>query len=461
MATLTPNPGHHRKPSSTLRYVFIFITFIVIITIVTVLLTPLRSTTHTQLHGLGHGPGAGISPDATLARLTAVMAQVEQRVAAGQPVSSQAVEELRAVRAALQRNIEQRDGYVPTILQQQLGLRFSDFDPLPEGESAIGYALQNITIGAPPAAPQFHLMVHAETTQHRQPAMFTNFWRWVNAGRWEADTLFIYSHVLTPDTVLIDFGAWIGPTVLYGAKFAGEVWGLEIDPVAYSEAVRNILANQYNMELPLDRIHMRRLCISDRTETREFGALQSAGDSMSSLLFTDPAQHADNEIAKQHSANFGKTKWIVQCTELDRFVSSEGIWPGTASASAPTPIGRRHWQPSHMFIKMDIEGGEAMVLPAIADWATSPAVQAEILLSVHVQHVRNHKNDGYPVADIERVVAAMKKWPFIYQSHPQQGFQATALNIEELTPHNLCGDCTFLMRFKPISEQMRADAAHL
>jgi hypothetical protein len=57
-------------------------------------------------------------------------------------------------------------------------------------------------------------------------------------------------------------------TVLYGAGFAGEVWGLEADPYAYAEAVRNVLANQHNnnTELWVENVHLRRMCVSNKKE---------------------------------------------------------------------------------------------------------------------------------------------------------------------------------------------------
>ena len=53
------------------------------------------------------------------------------------------------------------------------------------------------------------------------------FWQRVAAGRWEAHTLNILQRFNSPDRTMLDIGAWIGPTTLFGAHFAREVLALE------------------------------------------------------------------------------------------------------------------------------------------------------------------------------------------------------------------------------------------
>jgi hypothetical protein len=45
-----------------------------------------------------------------------------------------------------------------------------------------------------------------------------DWWDSVEGGLWERDTFVVYKTFLNANSSLIDFGAWIGPTVLYGAS---------------------------------------------------------------------------------------------------------------------------------------------------------------------------------------------------------------------------------------------------
>ena len=92
------------------------------------------------------------------------------------------------------------------------------------------------------------------------------------------------------DIILIDFGMWIGPTALFGSRYAKAVYGIEADPVAYAEAARNVAMN--NNDTNAENIHLRHACISDKNEKgRPFHAYKEAGDSMSGLLWRQEEGH--------------------------------------------------------------------------------------------------------------------------------------------------------------------------
>jgi hypothetical protein len=63
------------------------------------------------------------------------------------------------------------------------------------------------------------------------------FWEHITDGTWEMLTLRLIADVLLarPDSVYVDVGAWIGPTVLVGAQFARRTLAFEPDPRAFSE----------------------------------------------------------------------------------------------------------------------------------------------------------------------------------------------------------------------------------
>ena len=81
----------------------------------------------------------------------------------------------------------------------------------------------------------------------------STFWRKAAAGKWEPETFAVLNAHLGPDRDYLDIGAWIGPTVLYGARKARRVVALEPDPVAFRALSWNIELNvcsKYGAEHP-------------------------------------------------------------------------------------------------------------------------------------------------------------------------------------------------------------------
>ena len=169
------------------------------------------------------------------------------------------------------------------------------------------------------------------------------FWNRVEGGEWEPLTFAVFDRFLDPEHSYIDVGAWIGPTVLYGAHLARHCYALEPDPVAFSRLKENVLLNA-----PLQRrITLSPQCLSTTCDPVRLGNKTShaGGDSMSSLLFAGAA-----------------VTWEAAGVTLERFLVDHRI--GDCS-----------------FIKMDIEGGEFEVLPAIADYLTER--RPTLYLSLH------------------------------------------------------------------------------
>lgn len=69
------------------------------------------------------------------------------------------------------------------------------------------------------------------------------WWEKVVAGVWEPETFVIFDTFIRAGGTLIDVGAWIGPTVLYGATLADRVVAFEPDPAALRILKCNIAAN--------------------------------------------------------------------------------------------------------------------------------------------------------------------------------------------------------------------------
>jgi FkbM family methyltransferase len=166
------------------------------------------------------------------------------------------------------------------------------------------------------------------------------FWSRVDAGLWEPQTFEVFQRFLRPDHSYIDMGAWIGPTVLYGAMLSRRVHALEPDPVAFAELAANVEANPALRR----KIHLHPCGIGPDNGPLQlyagglyFGEQSHFGDSMSGMLAAPGA--------------VGQPRREVQGMDLERFLALNAI-------------------DDCNFIKMDIEGGEYAVIPGL--WRRLP-----------------------------------------------------------------------------------------
>jgi FkbM family methyltransferase len=151
------------------------------------------------------------------------------------------------------------------------------------------------------------------------------FWAKAAAGAWEPETLDAIEDVVKPGVVFLDIGAWVGPTTLYAAALGAAVVALEADPVAFTHLERNVTANP---ELS-GRVTLIQAAASPTSGTVRLGAPRKLGDSMGSLLLA------------------GKTA---------QHFEAHAITPGEIAAILPHGL---------LVLKIDIEGGEYGLLPAI------------------------------------------------------------------------------------------------
>jgi FkbM family methyltransferase len=153
------------------------------------------------------------------------------------------------------------------------------------------------------------------------------FWAKAEAGTWEPETLAALERMARPGVVVLDIGAWIGPTALFAAALGADVLAVEADPAAFSLLSANVAANpQFGEQISL--LHA---AAGPRPGTMHLGAPRKLGDSMSSVLM---AGHA--------AAGF----------------ETDAITPDALAARVPE--GRR------LLVKIDIEGGEYDLAPALA-----------------------------------------------------------------------------------------------
>ena len=112
-----------------------------------------------------------------------------------------------------------------------------------------------------------------------------------------------------PGATYIDFGSWIGPTVMFATPYAARVYALEPDPTAYKNVYWNVKANPHIAA----KVTVKNLCISNASGSLTMSGVP--GDSMSQIQLV---QHNNN---KNNKKDF--SVWQIKCTTLDQFVKDQ------------------------------------------------------------------------------------------------------------------------------------------
>jgi len=186
---------------------------------------------------------------------------------------------------------------------------------------------------------------------------FDGFWKRVNRGVWEPETFKSFDTYVTKDTLVVDFGAWIGPTALYSVQSAGACVAMEPDRVAFEELQRNVALNQ-------DAPWAARLTLSDKGihpsgQPITISGSKDGGDSMTTALLQTPG-----------------ASWTIETERLQDV------------------IARHRGTLKHVLVKMDIEGGEYDLVPDIAELLADPDIT--FMISVHpriLKHSLQNKHD--------------------------------------------------------------------
>lgn len=176
------------------------------------------------------------------------------------------------------------------------------------------------------------------------------FWMKVNRGVWETETYRVIDEQTDKDTLVIDCGGWIGPTILYTAQRCGYCVGFEPDPVAFATLNANLALNSntawaQNVELVNKAIHSTGRPITIAASNKV------GGDSMSSML--NPTTSAN---------------WKVSTQRLQKVIETyRGDY-------------------KKVFVKIDVEGGEYNILPSIADVMADTSVS--FLIAFHHRRLK-------------------------------------------------------------------------
>lgn len=191
------------------------------------------------------------------------------------------------------------------------------------------------------------------------------FWRIVNKRGFEPEYFKLLDKYLTRDSVYCDIGAWIGPTAVYAATLCKQVYAFEPDEIAYSYLLQNMRLNH------IENIEPYNFAIAPKDgeiNMASHGGKQ--GDSMSSM------------INIEGNKNYFKAKAVS--------------WENWLKEQNPGKID---------FIKIDIEGGEVEVIPAMIKFLELE--KPHLFLSIHGPYIRS-------VPRIQTMLELLSFYPFCF-----------------------------------------------
>jgi len=175
----------------------------------------------------------------------------------------------------------------------------------------------------------------------RNYMIVSEFWDRVDGISWEPRTFKVLKTILqnsgdVKNAEYLDFGAWIGPTVLFAANFASRVWALEPDTMAAEMLVANFEISKNSEIRKKSRIFHE--CIAEKSGTLKIQGLGQSG----SRIRRDSIKKFEHEVS-------GGIEWNIPCRSLPQFYKDEGM-------------------KNLRLVKMDVEGAELSVFPSLRNW---------------------------------------------------------------------------------------------
>lgn len=212
------------------------------------------------------------------------------------------------------------------------------------------------------------------------------FWRRLEKGKWEPGTFTVLDQLLTTDSVYFDIGTWIGPTLMYAAHKADICYGFEPDPLAFRELECNLKLNAHTAWAK--NILIENKAVSNQNGSIVLSSRGEGGDSMSSTIL-------NRSESQQH--------WNVETTDL---------------VAALSPLAGKN---RHVLLKIDIEGGEYELLPAVSGRLKDSG--CDICLSLHpeiyLKSISPDISDGVSSRLRARIKLALMHW-HIYRMMPHR-----------------------------------------
>lgn len=184
--------------------------------------------------------------------------------------------------------------------------------------------------------------------------------------QWESSTFKILSYFADPKGTYIDIGAWIGPTVLYSASQYEKVYCFEPDPLAIKKLKANLEVNDFQ------NIELIEKGLSNENGEAKFGGNGPLGNSESTLLVADDNFVENGGEKKRHKSRDAKQNRDFRNSKT---VTITTITPDTFIEEYDVDID------NIALIKIDIEGGEKIVIPAMQKFLTR--IKPPLYISLH------------------------------------------------------------------------------
>ena len=189
------------------------------------------------------------------------------------------------------------------------------------------------------------------------------FWHNFEKNGWENYTYIAFDVFLEKNCSYIDVGAWIGPTVLYGCQRAKYCYAIEPDPVAFKTLQDNISLNpSLKNKITLFNGCLGEMCGEVRLGVSSGLSACGFGDSVSSMIFS----------GSEKSIN-------VKSLTIEKLIERYNI-------------------EGCNFIKMDIEGGETILLPSMKDYLQKN--KPTLHISLHPNWFRDIEKDSRIIAHV-------------------------------------------------------------
>ncbi len=217
-------------------------------------------------------------------------------------------------------------------------------------------------------------------------------WWLTNYIKWEKHTFDIFDKLLKKDMIYLDIGTFSGQTVLYAAQKVNKVYAVELDPNAYKACRKNIQVNEYS------NVVLEHAALSD-TDGETFIEKSRVGSSGCYMI-------PQGEIkVNSYTIESLMKKWKLDGCD---------------------------------FIKMDIEGGEEICLPAMKSFFKK--YNPLFYLSVHKELGANSKT----------IVDSTKNYKYVYD----QSYSNIKENLYEIinSQPSSHGEQDYLFSNKPIEK---------
>lgn len=186
------------------------------------------------------------------------------------------------------------------------------------------------------------------------------FWNIASSGHWEEDVFDAIVRLLEPGTIFWDIGAWNGVHSLFAEKLGAQPYSLEPDPAAYIDLKHNFVANA--------------------SIGKAFNVALGAVDGEIPLYTNGEFGNSESTILADRMHN--KRSVMVNCVTLATFWNE---WLKFRNVS---------------LIKVDVEGGESVIIPAAAAWFKK--YQIPMILSLHPGWFKDPEHD---IANISLVLS--------------------------------------------------------